>query len=451
MNYQKKYLKYKQKYLELKNKYTTLYGGVDPNEPNESSRKKGKSVNGTSIVPVELKRSISAPIDSTNTILIPSYNILGKRKDTDLLLPRSKSGNSAADNPISEPPNWMAFISDPGYSQSKSITIYREYPKYKKTISYTEDAHAGFSVNVNGIEYDVMIIADGHGGTPEVARQSVALAKLHFGEKVADIGADIPRALNNLIEFINEQISRIAYPSGGCTFNIAVIRRDTRELTVANLGDSRLLVLRRSELNQQYELIFETVDHDASSLREQIRILKINPGATFPDDGPTKRINGLMVVGGFGDHSDDRPVGIVRRLPDINLNNLDPQNLQIFNNTPVKIEPNFQLNPGDLIIQSSDGLYELFNIPFRTFIGNTTVRTEQIVGLVNKFIKVYGNITIGTDINKVPSNIGRLPGALLSDLYYKNKNGLETQKIQMTIEQIKQQLDNQSIHVYMVQ
>jgi serine/threonine protein phosphatase PrpC len=300
----------------------------------------------------------------------------------------------------------MSTVIAPGYTIGKTPIIFRDIP-----IPYTEDAHAEFSVE----GYDVIIIADGHGNSYEVSKQAVALAKLYFKDYLLANHNDIVNTLQRLIEFINSQLTKEGFPQGGCTFNIAAINKATKQLTVANLGDSHLLVLRRTP-EGPYAVLRQTDDHDAGNPSEQTRIRSVNPRAEFTNDKGTIRFHGLAVVRGFGDHSADVPVGVIGRIPDI---------------------IGLQLQTGDLIIQSSDGLYEYFN--GNKFSGNVSVRVKQITDFINTLVDLK-------------QQIGTLASLLLDNLYVENVQCLRNMTgYSYPKEQVRDSLDNQSIHAYLVE
>jgi serine/threonine protein phosphatase PrpC len=362
--YKSKYLKYKTKYLKLKNQ---LGGSAD-------ERASGGSAN-------DRTRDGFAEID-LSFLQAPKRAFLGRSNSIPL---------EYEEQPVYEN---SSIKVDSGYTSNKRLTI------NNNEISYTEDAHARFSFG----NYDILIVADGHGGTPEISRKSVTLAQVHFKEFLERENNDVSLALTKLCKFIYDETKR--QPKGGSTFNMAVIDKTNNKLYSANLGDSVLLVLRNN--NNHYELLFKTHSHDASDLAEQARIRSVDPMHQFRRDGPAIRIRtGLAPTRGFGDIAQDYPIGIVGRIPEI---------------------ATIDLVPGDLIIQSSDGLYESYYRQYKKISGNEEIRIPEIIEEVNK-----------------NSDIIELPKRLLDDHARKI-----VEKSGYSIPAINQNRDNNAIHVYKV-
>jgi serine/threonine protein phosphatase PrpC len=401
--YKNKYLKYKTKYLKLKNLTGgTAMGFADrkisyhPSESNTSSRTNASNISNTS------SRTNASNISNASNASIASIASIASNADLldnnyfDPSLRRSISIPTDYDEQQVYENSSLKINS--GYSSNKRLII------NNKEIIYTEDAHARFSFG----NYDILIIADGHGGTPDISRKSVALAQGYFKEFLERENNDVSLALTKLCKFIHDETKK--QMQGGSTFNMAVIDKTNNKLYSANLGDSVLLILRKNKINNQYELIFRTHSHDAADLAEQARIKQIHPNHQFYKDGPSWRMqNGLMPTRGFGDILKDNPIGIVGRIPEI-----------------VTID----LESDDLIIQSSDGLYETYNIDNPKISGNEEIRIPQIIAEVNKNSDIIG-----------------LPERLLDDQAEQIKIIIGSDS---DLEDIKNILDNQSIHVYKV-
>jgi len=275
----------------------------------------------------------------------------------------------------------------------------------RKPIRPTEDTRVTFSNS----KYDVLIIADGHGGF-EVSNLSVQLAKDHFHTCIQSNNS-VENALLNLFAFIHNQTKD---KTDGATFNMAVIDRDTNILYCANLGDSVLVILRKNS-NNVYEYIFETEDHEASNPKEQTRILGIDPHHIFKTsiDPPSTRIQtGLMPTRGFGDKLKDKPLGVIGRIPEIYTG---------------------QLLENDIIIQSSDGLYEFLYLSAnkRQITGMKELRKQQILELINARYYEEGFLE-------------NLAEELLKDQLKK----LYNYSPHITEDGYRLSLDNQSINVY---
>jgi serine/threonine protein phosphatase PrpC len=359
--YKNKYLKYKIKYLKLKNQQ----GGSADKRASDSSA--------------------SAEIDPS-FLQAPKRAFLGRSNSIPL---------EYEEQPVYEN---SSIKVDSGYSYDKNLTI------NNKKIPYTEDAHTRFSFG----NYDILIVADGHGGTPNISRKSVALAQGYFKEILERENNNVSLALTKLCEFIHDKTKNIV--KGGSTFNMAVIDKTNNKLYSANLGDSVLLVLRNT--NNQYVLLFKTHSHEASDLAEQTRIKQIHPTHQFVIDGPLIRTQtGLQPTRGFGDMLYNIR-GIIGRIPEI---------------------ATIDLLPGDLIIQSSDGLYESYNKKHRIISGDEKIRIPEIIEEVNK-----------------NSDIIDLPERLLDDHARKifAKSGIFSNF--SSIDVIKKSRDNNAIHVYKV-
>jgi len=374
--YKNKYLKYKTKYLKLKN----LTGGTAMGFADRQLSYR-PSASNTSNTSNRSTASIADLLD--NNYFDPSLR-------RSISIPTDYDEQQVYEN--------SSLKINSGYSSNKRLII------NNKEIIYTEDAHARFSFG----NYDILIVADGHGGTPGISRKSVALAQGYFKEILERENNDVSLALSKLCKFIHGETK--IQMKGGTTFNMAVIDKTNNKLYSANLGDSVLLILRKNKTNNQYDLIFRTHSHDAADLAEQTRIKQIHPNHQFYKDGPSWRMqSGLMPTRGFGDISHDNPIGIVGRIPEI-----------------VTID----LEPDDLIIQSSDGLYESYNIDNATISGNEELRIPQIIAEVNR----------NHDITKLPERLLDEQAKQINRIIGGDSD----------LEDIKNILDNQAIHVYKV-
>ncbi len=262
-------------------------------------------------------------------------------------LARSVSdGSRTRNDPVS-----VELASDPGYGRTKR----RRMPNF----IYTEDRSSEITYTYGNKNYKVMWVTDGHGGdevTRFVAAQFGLLFKEFADKNVVGEGSkaepDIIATFNQLIAHLHsiikyEHDTKYRFSSSGCTFCGCVLDTTTNELTVANLGDSVCQVFRDATR------IFRTEDHDAGSASEQARITQVfdtyyhsmplsvqfrRPRELFYSDSGTMRFyGGLMVTGAFGDFQYEVIPGCIRRVPDI---------------TKIKLKPN------DVIVLSSDGLFE---------------------------------------------------------------------------------------------
>jgi hypothetical protein len=118
---------------------------------------------------------------------------------------------------------------------------------------------------------------------------------------------------------------------------------------IAHLGDSPILIFKNT--GSGYEIKFRTVDHDIHTPAERARLIQANPMVRFNGNYMLIQGNKIMTVRGFGDYTFNNPRfypghliketgGLIGRIPDISVIDLDPS---------------------DLIIATSDGLMETIN------------------------------------------------------------------------------------------
>jgi serine/threonine protein phosphatase PrpC len=252
---------------------------------------------------------------------------------------------------------------DPGYGRTKK----RKQPGF----DYTEDRSSWITYTYGQKNYKVMWVTDGHGGdevTKFIATQFGVRFKEFADKNVISVsnGTDEPdmsSTLTQLFEHLQtvlktEFATKRRFSNSGCTFCACVLDTKTNELTVANLGDSVCQVFRDGVR------IFRTEDHDAGSTAEQARINQVfdeyyqfKPLAVqfrrprnlfYLDSGTVRFYGGLMVTGGFGDFHHEMVPGCIRRIPDITKINLKPNDVIVLSSDGLfeTIKPNCSIGPG---------------------------------------------------------------------------------------------------------
>jgi serine/threonine protein phosphatase PrpC len=236
----------------------------------------------------------------------------------------------------------ISVIRDPGYGRSKRLMPDGSF--------YTEDRSFEITYTCKDRIYRVMWVCDGHGGDAVVKRIAPRFG-LYFNLMANSFinpvtgQPDMNMVLYQVIMHLHFEleVDKAYFPSSGCTFCACVLDTFTNIMHVANLGDSVCQVVRSGFQ------IFRTVDHDAASLAEQTRIKQLfaehkpyfPQSSVFYKDGSATRLHtGLMVTGGFGDFSHESVPGCIRRVPDLYC---------------------VQLLENDVVILSSDGLYQTCN------------------------------------------------------------------------------------------
>lgn len=183
-------------------------------------------------------------------------------------------------------------------------------------------------------------MADGHGGTDFFSAYVTKVLRFYLHSFLRSHPPDISQVLAQVIARLQRMVDRAARSKrithGGSTFTCCVIDNTRSVAFFANLGDSPGFVFSKTDLG--YSIKFRTNDHDANSPSEQARILKTNPMVRFV--GNYMRLPGgnkLMTVRGFGDYDFGSTIG---REPELYT---------------------IQLEPGDIVLLSSDGLLEKLN------------------------------------------------------------------------------------------
>lgn len=225
-------------------------------------------------------------------------------------------------------------ISEPIRDLNMSKTIHQGYSKKK---NYTEDA----SCFVNLGRYKFLICADGHGGSHCSKYATTRAYQLCFQFTEEKIVKPIEQLLKDIVVIIHEEIyknytSTISRKSDGCTFVMVCVDTLTHKACVANLGDSKCVIVRDGTI------LFETEDMCCDNPKEFERINKTQYSKVIKDQYGCNRLNGiLMTSAGFGDfHLTCCGEDPVRRNPDISI---------------------VDLQVDDVIIVSSDGLFEKIN------------------------------------------------------------------------------------------
>jgi serine/threonine protein phosphatase PrpC len=233
--------------------------------------------------------------------------------------------------------------SDPGYGRNKK--------PYSSKIPYTEDRCCKKTwLRPDGKIFELMWIADGHGGDTVVQIVYTRFG-LYFDE-IANSFLGEQFNVTDILLMVFERIHfdlnkrKLEFSHCGSTLTTCVIDMETKMAYFANLGDSVCQVIRDEKC------IFRTRDQDASSNIEQKRILEVYHNADcnvtvkqlfgFSDNFNVWRFlpTGIIPLGGFGDYASDKVPGCIRRIPEIST---------------------LQLIEGDIVILSSDGLFEVMN------------------------------------------------------------------------------------------
>lgn len=251
-----------------------------------------------------------------------------------------------------------------------------------RTILYTEDATV--MGEVDGHVY--FAVADGHGGTHRAAQEATRITFEIYPEILRANGHAAALAAPVLFAQLATRVAQALRAErlirGGTTFSFVDIEMATGVAVVAHLGDSPVLHLRSAKGTATnannaatigpVNLLFGTRDHEAEDPLERARILAIDPQATFPGKYFKNR-QGLTIMPtrGFGDLSNDQPVGVISRIPDVSI---------------------CQLMRGDLLIGASDGLFETYNVQSRGYNGDRVQRTISLMDDVASFTGEFTDI-----------------------------------------------------------
>lgn len=309
--------------------------------------------------------------------------------------------------------NVVDFAQDEGYTRHKNMKIGH------KMIPYTEDRGTSFQFECNNKSYTAIVVCDGHGKRYQCAQIVVNLFCIYF-PLILSNSINMIEALNNTNMFIENET--LVYDeqiiNSGCTFTCCVIDILNNCAFFANKGDSVGRILRKNENLQTYHTIYRTTDHDASNILEQHRIYNIAPYVKFYSNDKTLRLNGDIVpVRGFGDWFRDKPKGIIGRDLDIKC---------------------VQLIKSDIIIISSDGLYE-------TVDGSDIIsgRNDNEIDLdVNKWI----NYT-SSKISLAKFLINEHVEYMIDKYYESNSGNVDINNLRSTIRNSK---DNTTVLIYTV-
>ncbi|HZT08532.1 MAG TPA: Stp1/IreP family PP2C-type Ser/Thr phosphatase [Chloroflexota bacterium] len=164
----------------------------------------------------------------------------------------------------------------------------------------------------------LFVVADGMGGyaAGEVASRTAveAVKQAYYGDLFSDLEDALTRALTTANDMVVQEANRDAERAGmGTTIAVAVLRGN--ELVAANVGDSRVYVIRKSEIQQ--------LTHDHSWVAELLAVGKITPEEAMRH--PMRNVVTRSLGG--------RP------------------------QVDVEVYPRFRVEPGDAILVCSDGLW----------------------------------------------------------------------------------------------
>lgn len=164
----------------------------------------------------------------------------------------------------------------------------------------------------------LLIVADGMGGyaAGEVASRTAVetVVNSYYGDLAGDVDDSLTRAIQVANEAVLEEASRSAERAGmGSTIAVAAIREG--ELAVANAGDSRVYLIRNGEIQQ--------ISRDHSWVAELVAVGKITPEEA-------------------------------KRHP---MRNVVTRSLGGRPGVEVEVYPRTPLQPGDIVLLCSDGLW----------------------------------------------------------------------------------------------
>jgi serine/threonine protein phosphatase PrpC len=281
-----------------------------------------------------LSRSSSTPVRGSNDNLV-IINGLDEQSNIEFM---ANSKKKDYDN--------ITNTHDSGYSFNKRMIILdTNCAKSKKEVNYTEDRHINFAFGNNN-RYHVIGAADGHGGSTQMAVLASGSFPIYLTNNFKKHN-NMELALLDTFSNINK-LAKEKGGKSGTTLNICVIDKIINKAYIANLGDSVTQIFRKNEENNIVS-VFRTIDHDAYNENEQKRLKDLfGPAVRFEQAyylGKRGTLyariysHEIMVVGGIGDFQ--FPEGFIRRVPDIYT---------------------FDLQQNDIIITSSDGFYETYNI-----------------------------------------------------------------------------------------
>ncbi len=278
---------------------------------------------------------MSIKVVKTNTILR-----FGINKPTRLTRQSSAPTSTECEKDISESLNCnVSSFNDPGYTRNKRVKI-NHNTMGLIDMPYTEDRMYRETVFISNKKHILLCVADGHGG---LGCSKFIMGRIAIYSRLLSLESTGPNDfISRLFDFLHQETLKPEFKlpiigKSGSTLCVGLIDTESLILTTGNLGDSVCQVIRTNKDIGSRTQVFRTIDHDASNIDEQNRVRTIDPNAQFTWDNDCYRLNGLMVIGGFGDWNADVPLGVIRRSPTIST---------------------FQLESNDVVIVSSDGLFE---------------------------------------------------------------------------------------------
>ena len=213
---------------------------------------------------------------------------------------------------------------------------------YGYGINYTEDKKIYFKYE----QYIILGVADGHGGTDKI---SLFIAD-HVPQLFVQMFPLYKHNLEILLDILFcelhsriEEYSKLNNINGGSTLSLCVIDTITNIITISNLGDSVIMILRHN--NNSYYILDHTL---------KVRNIQ----------APN------IVIAGFGD------------IYDVSLNR-----------TPFIIS--HQLMPTDYILITSDGLYEEYDFDTQKLLGSRS--NEHILFDFNEVTKYTNSLSTITE------------------------------------------------------
>jgi len=259
-------------------------------------------------------------------------------------------------------------IDEPGDATSDEAVI--------RGHSYTEDRSLLLAItSKDGVPCKFFGIFDGHGGTPEFSELCASYARRFIRKNPISRDTNIKEYLADLVRSLHlEAIKQLSGVHGGTTLNITIVFGNV--MYVAILGDSPTIVIR--PIDGKYDIVFKTADHDVDNVVEKERLTAKRIRIEWPYMvSPVNSDNKLMTTRAVGDW--DHEYGLSRE-PDIY---------------------ELELKDGDIVLISSDGLYEIWELETRTFRGQVEKRLPYIVDCVAKNADNISNLAEALILNQV--------------------------------------------------
>lgn len=271
--------------------------------------------------------------------------------------------------------NYASIAQDSGFTHNRRIKI------NGNIVPYTEDRPINFYFGDND-RFNVIGVTDGRGGSSTMSVLASNSFPIYLQDNLLKNENNIEDALLKTFENINE-LSHSKNDESGTTLTVCVIDTLLKKAHIANLGNSVTQIFRRNIETDKFTSIFRTIDHDAKNIKEQERISQNFDTSQFECENDNKELtyakyndHKTKVVGGFGDFN--FPEGFIRRIPDI-----------------ITID----LCEGDVIICSSDGYYETYDIKSRMLnLGRNESEITNDLDILYNSNNLYSSPTLAKDL-----------------------------------------------------